>query len=73
MKSTAGAAAGAGLPRNADSGCDLVAGLDLLDVVDVAGIEELRAVEHERELRFGADHRLDASGFSPFQFGPASR
>ena len=39
-------------------GLDPVARLDLLHVVDVAGIEELRADEQESELSLGADHRL---------------
>src|SRR6202035_1398418 len=39
-------------------GLDPVARLDLLHVVDVAGIEELSADEQERDLRLRAYHRL---------------
>ena len=38
---------------------DLVPGLDLLDVVDVLGVEELGAVDDEAELRLGAEHLGD--------------
>jgi hypothetical protein len=39
-----------------------IARLNFFNVVDVAGIEELGPIEHERELSFGLDHRLDALG-----------
>ena len=43
-------------------GLDFVARLNLLHVVDVAGIEELRADEEKRELGLGADHRFYVRG-----------
>ena len=68
MKSTGGAAEGAGSPRKCESGLDLVAGLNFLDVLDVAGIEKLGAIEHKSEFRLAADHRLDAFRLFAFPF-----
>jgi hypothetical protein len=56
MKLTAGGAAGASFPRNS------VARLNRFHVLDVAWIEGLCAIEHEREVGFGPDHRFDALG-----------
>ena len=52
---------------------DFVARLDLLHVVEVARIEELRAIDGEHELGLRADDFLHALGRPPFQPGPAMR
>jgi hypothetical protein len=52
---------------------DLVPGLELLDVVDVVRVEELRAVDHERELGLARDHRLDAFGLLALPVRPGEQ
>src|ERR1700716_3431247 len=62
MKSMAGAALGAGWPRNAESGCALLAILGFFPIVDVTRVEELRAIGGERQFGLAAKDLLDALG-----------
>ena len=71
--SIAGAAGGAGLLQELRERQRLVAGLDLLHVVDVGRIEELRADDREREVGLAAEHLVDALRASrPSSAGPRS-
>ena len=54
------ARAPAGLVEEDRQRRDLVAGLDLLDLVDVGRPEQLRAVEHHGQVGVRADHLVDA-------------
>ena len=68
----AGAAAGAGFPRYAESVLHLVSGLNLFDIGHVIGAEKLGAIDSQRELGPRLKHFLDAGGVSPFQSGPTT-
>src|SRR5437868_1081269 len=52
----------------------LVAGLDVLHVVEIVRTEELGAIDRKHKLGLRAEHLLHALGrASPFQPGPAMR
>ncbi len=50
-----------------------VSSLDLLDIVEVAGIKELRAENYNSKISFMRNTFLIPAGFSPFQRGPVMR
>jgi len=50
-----------------------VSRLDFLYVVQVGRVEHLRAINRQDQFSLGPDDSLIPGGFSPFQFGPASR
>ncbi len=57
---TAGAAAGAGFPEERAEGLRLVTLLDLLDIAQVAGIEQLRPEKYVSKLRLETDDIPDS-------------
>ena len=51
----------------------LVAGLDLLDLVDVRRAEQLGAVQHQRKVGVGSDDLVDALGFVALPVRPGQK
>ena len=63
MKSMSGADLGAAVPKKRRKWLHLVAGLDFLYVVDVAGIEQLRAIERQES----AQSRSESPPLDPWE------
>src|SRR5262245_12388374 len=62
-----------GFAKELRKGLDLVSGLDLFDVTDIGGAEELRSIDDKGQFRLRSDHGFDPMGHLGFPIWPGEQ